>query len=136
MVSSRRRGSLAQWELVWVDLEPRQGSEQRGSRRPALVISNDGFNAHFDVVTVIPLTKARGKKRKVYPFEVLLPRGMAGNPEDSIVMPHQIRTISRLRILEPIGLLADPGLQAEIENRLLEHLGIDFEPEGLASTDR
>lgn len=73
---------------------------------------------------------------EVYPFEVLLPRGVAGNPEDSIVLPHQIRTISTLRIHESIGLLADPGLQAEIETRLLEHLGIDFEPEGLASTHR
>lgn len=119
-----------------MDLEPRRGSEQGGSRRPALVISNDGFNAHFDVVTVVPLTKARGKRRKVYPFEVLLPRGAAGNPQESIILPQQIRTISKQRILEPIGSLADPELQAEIENRLLEHLGIDFEPEGLASVPR
>lgn len=132
MASGRSGGSLARWELVWADYDPRLGSEQGGSRRPALVISNDGFNAHFDVVTVIPLTKARGKKRKVYPFEVRLPRGIAGNTEESIVMPQQIRTISKMRILEPIGLLSGPGLQAEIEARLLEHLGVDFEPEALA----
>jgi mRNA interferase MazF len=126
------QGSLARWELVWVDLEPRLGSEQGGSRRPALVISNDGFNAYFDVVTVVPLTGARGKKRKVYPFEVLLPRGVAGNPEESIVMPQQIRTLSKMRIGERMGVLSEPALQAEIESRLLEHLGIDFEAEELA----
>ncbi|MGH7563641.1 MAG: type II toxin-antitoxin system PemK/MazF family toxin [Gemmatimonadota bacterium] len=120
-------GSISRWELFWVNLEPKLGSEQGGERRPALVISNDGFNAHFDVVTVIPLTRARGKKRRVYPFEVLLQRGIAGNAEDSIAMPQQIRTLSRQRLLKPIGVLSDPHLQTEIESRLLEHLGIEFE---------
>ena len=119
-------GSISRWELFWVDLEPGVGSEQGGVRRPALVISNDGFNAHFDVVTVIPLTKARGKRRRVYPFEVLLRRGIAGNAEDSVAMPQQIRTISTTRLLEPIGVLSNPRLQTEIESRLLEHLGIEF----------
>jgi mRNA interferase MazF len=119
-------GSISRWELFWVDLEPGVGSEQGRVRRPALVISNDGFNAHFDVVTVIPLTKARGKRRRVYPFEVLLRRGIAGNAEDSIAMPQQIRTISTTRLLEPIGVLSNPRLQTEIESRLLEHLGIEF----------
>jgi mRNA-degrading endonuclease toxin of MazEF toxin-antitoxin module len=54
---------------------------------------------------------------------------VAGNPEESIVMPQQIRTISNVRLLEPMGVLSDPGLQAEIENRLLEHLGVEFEIE-------
>lgn len=38
---------------------------------------------------------------------------------------------SRLRLLERIGTLADGTLRLEIENRLLEHLGIAFEPEAL-----
>ncbi len=122
-------GPVSRWQLFRVDLEPAVGSEQRGDRRPALVVSNDGFNAHFEVVTVIPLTGARGKRRKVYPFEVHLPADVAGNPEDSIAMPQQVRTISKMRLLEPLGMLADPGLQMEVESRLLEHLGIDFEVE-------
>lgn len=122
-------GPVSRWELFRVDLEPAVGSEQRGWRRPALVVSNDGFNAHFDVVTVIPLTGVRGKRRRAYPFEVLLPAGAAGNPEDSIAMPQQVRTISKMRLLESMGVLADPGLQMEVESRLLEHLGIDFEIE-------
>jgi len=122
-------GPVSRWELFRVDLDPAVGSEQRGDRRPALVVSNDGFNAHFDVVTVIPLTGARGKRRRAYPFEVLLPAGAAGNPEDSIAMPQQVRTISKMRLLESMGVLADPGLQLEVESRLLEHLGIDFEIE-------
>ena len=120
------RGPVGRWELFWVDLEPRIGSEQGGDRRPALVISNDGFNAHFDVITVIPLTKTGGKRRRVYPFETLLPKGVAGNTEDSIAMPQQIRTISKRRLLKPLGALSDLRLRDEIERRLLEHLGIEF----------
>jgi mRNA interferase MazF len=125
-------GSVTRWDLLWADLDPAVGHEQGGPRRLALVVSNDGFNTHFDIVTVIPLTKASGKRRRVYPFEVLLPRGVAGNPEDSIVMPQQVRTVSKMRLLEPIGVLSDPVLQEVIENQLLEHLGIElvFEESG------
>ena len=124
-------GPVARWEIYWVDLEPRVGSEQGGARRPAIVVSNDGFNAHFEVVTIVPLTKCKGKRRRVYEFEVLLPAEVAGTGFESIVMPHRIRTISKLRLLERIGLLADEAYQLEIENRVLEHLGIAFEAEEL-----
>lgn len=124
-------GPVARWEIYWVDLDPRVGSEQGGARRPAIVLSNDGFNAHFDVVTIVPLTKRKGKRRRVYEFEVLLPSEVVGTGFESIVMPHQIRTISKLRLLERIGILTDEGHQLEIENRLLEHLGIAFEAEEL-----
>lgn len=126
-----RIGPIARWDIYWVDLEPRVGSEQGGDRRPAIVISNDGFNAHFETVTVVPLTKGEGKRRRVYEFEVLLPPEMVGTGFASIVMPHQVRTISKLRLLERIGALADEDLKVEIENRLLEHLGIAFEEEDL-----
>lgn len=102
-----------------------------GVSRPAIVLSNDGFNAHFDVVTVVPLTKREGKRRRVYEFEALLPADLVGTGFESIVMPHQIRTISKLRLLERVGILADEDRQADIESRVLEHLGIAFEAEDL-----
>lgn len=46
-------------------------------------------------------------------------------------MPHQIRTISRLRLLESVAVLTDEDCRMEIENRVLEHLGIAFEAEEL-----
>lgn len=124
-------GRVERWDLFWVDLENRVGSEQGGERRPALVVSNDGVNAMLEVVTVLPTTKLEGKKRKPYPFEVLLPAGSITAKHQSIVMPQQIRTISKLRLLERIGALTDHALQSAIENRMLEHLGIQFEAEGL-----
>lgn len=116
-------GPPRRWDLVRVDLDPRAGSEQ-GGERPALVVSNDGFNRHFPLVTVLPLTRLAGKRRKVYPFEVLLPAGAAGNPEESIVMPQQIRTVARSRIMDRSGNLGSPELRRAIEARILDHLGI------------
>ncbi len=125
-------GPVSRWDLFWVDLEPYVGREQGGERRPAIVVSNDGFNAHFDVVTILPLTKREGKQRRVYEFEVLLPPAVVGTGFESIVLPHQIRTVSKLRLIELIGVLTDEDLRVEIENRLLEHLGVEFEAEDLS----
>jgi len=121
-------GIARRWDLVRVELEPREGSEQGGAR-PALVVSNDGFSRHFPLLTVLPLTRSRGKRRPVYGFEVLLPAGAAGNAEESIVMPQQIRTIARERVQARLGSLSDPALRETVEERLLEHLGIGFEAE-------
>ena len=122
-------GPVRRWDVFWADLEPAVGSEQGGESRPVLVVSNDGFNAQMSTVTVLPLTKLEGKRRKPYTFEVVLPPGTIGEGFTTIVMPHQIRTISKMRLLDPFGHVSDEALQEEIENRLLEHLDIAFEPE-------
>lgn len=127
-------GPVLRWDLFWADLDPAVGSEQAGERRPVIVVSNDGVNASLGVVTVVPATKREGKQRKVYPFEVVLPAGAITPGHASIVMPQQIRTISKRRLLEKVkerGRLTDLAQRTEIENRILEHLGIQFEAEGL-----
>jgi mRNA interferase MazF len=121
-------GPVRRWEIYWVDLEPSVGSEQGGEGRPVVVVSNDGFNQHFDVVSVVPMTKREGKKRRVYLFEVLAP-DLVGTGHESILMPQQVRTISKRRLLERAGVLDAESIQMDLENRLLEHLGIDFEAE-------
>lgn len=128
-------GVVRRWDMFWADLEPGVGSEQRGERRPVIVVSNDGFNRTFPVVTIVSATKAEGKQRKPYAFEVVLPEGTITPDHASIVMPHQIRTISRMRLLERIGPLENEDFRAEIENRLLEHLGIAFGEEPLDVAD-
>lgn len=120
-------GVVLQWSLFEADLDPTIGREQGGALRPVLVVSNDGFNRAFDVVTVLPLTKTEGKRRQVYPFEVVLPARVAGNPLESIVMPQQIRTISKHRLLTRLGHLGDAVVRRAIEDRLLDHLGISLD---------
>ncbi|MBC7671150.1 MAG: type II toxin-antitoxin system PemK/MazF family toxin [Polaromonas sp.] len=110
-------------------MDPAVGSEQGGERRPVLVVSNDGFNANFPLLTVLSCTKAEGKKRKVYSFEVVLPKGMVTAKYELILMPQQIRTIAKTRLVSRIGAITDLAIRAEIENRILEHLDIAFEAE-------
>ena len=119
-------GIARRWDLVRVELDPHEGSEQGGAC-PALVVSNDGFNRHFPLLTVLPLTRSRGERRPAYAFEVLLPAGAAGNAAESIVMPQQIRTVARDRVRARLGSLSDPALREAVEERLLDHLGIGFE---------
>jgi mRNA interferase MazF len=122
-------GPVKRWDLFWADLDFPVGSEQGGDPRPVLIVSNDGVNDFLPVVTQIPLTKAEDKQRKVYPFEVLFPPAIVGTRYSSIAMPQQVRAIDKVRLIRRIGLLADSDLQTQIENRLLEHLGIAFEIE-------
>jgi mRNA-degrading endonuclease toxin of MazEF toxin-antitoxin module len=54
-----------------------------------------------------------------------VPAGAAGQPTDSIVRAHQIRTISKERLRAPYGRLADPALQQAI--RVAMRLYLDLE---------
>src|SRR5258705_11747080 len=101
-------GAVLQWDLFRADLDPAVGGEQGGDSRPVLVVSNDGFNRSLDVVTILPLTKLEGKKRRDFTFEVVLPAHRTGNELDSIIMPYQIRTIAKQRLLDRSGAMEDP----------------------------
>lgn len=123
-------GPVRRWDIYWADLEPGVGSEQKGEKRPVIVVSNDGFNSAFPMVTVVSLTKLEGKQRRHYPFEVVLPKGTVTPEWASIVMVQQIRAISKMRLLEPIGTISDEAHRDEIERRILEHLDIEFDEDG------
>ena len=110
-----------QWMVLEATLDPVRGSEQRGTR-PVLVVSNEEFNQAMPSVTVLPLTSTR---RRLYPAEVALPRGAAGQPLDSIVMAHQIRTIAQERLKSAYGLLSDPVLRAAVQAAISVHLDLD-----------
>jgi len=72
-------------------------------------------------VTVLPLTST---KRRLYPSEVVLPEGKAGQSLESIVMAHQIRTISKQRLGRLIGHLNDMQLRQEVK-AIKDHLNIE-----------
>ncbi len=72
-------------DLVWLDFAPTAGTEQSG-RRPALVVSDAGYNAASGRALVMPITsRVRG-----WPFEVVLPSdgAIAG-----VVLADQIRCV-------------------------------------------
>lgn len=120
-------GPVCRWEVYWADLDPAVGSEQAGSRRPVLVVSTDAFNKAMPVVTVVPLTKVEGKNRRIYPFEVKLPKDVVGNGLTPLAMPYHVRTVSKTRLLERAGALTHELSKERVEDALLAHLGIALE---------
>ncbi len=110
-----------QWAVMQADLNPVTGAEQKGLR-PVLVVSNEEFNQAMPNVTVLPLTST---KRRLYPAEVYLPTGKAGQPSNSIIMAHQIRTISKQRLSNLIGHLYDVDLRDEVRRAVKDHLDLD-----------
>ena len=112
-----------QWGLFSADLNPVVGSEQAG-QRPVLVISREVINQALPIVAVVPFTRAK-PGRRIYPTEVLLPAGAAGQREDSIAMAHQLRTISSYRLGEPIGHLTDPDLRNALRQAVKTYLYLD-----------
>ena len=112
---------VLQWAIFEANLDPVAGAEQKGTR-PVLIVSNEEFNQAMSIVTVLPLTSTQ---RRLYPSEVFLPQGKAGQPLNSIVMAHQIRTISKQRLKGLLGYLEDQQLRDEVCVAIKEHLDID-----------
>ena len=119
------QGPVSRWDVFRADLDNPVGSEQGGTR-PVIIISNDAFNHVASVVTVVPLTSLK-EGRKGYPHEVILPPGLLTQGITSIALLQQVRTISKIRLLDMMGHIHDAALQYEMEDRLLDHLGIDLE---------
>lgn len=105
-------------EVHLIGLDPTLGREAR-KIRPALVVSNDIFNEHSELVTVLPIT-SRGVE-KVYPSEALLPSGSAGLSATSKVQADQIRTVSVHRLRRRLGALPE-ALMVRVERALWVHL--------------
>lgn len=112
-----------QWGVFKADLNPVRGSEQSGAR-PVLVVSRESINRTLPVVGVCPLT-SRKAGRRAYPSEVVIPRGEAGLELESLVLAHQIRTISKERLKKRLGALDDEMLRASVRKALALFLDLD-----------
>ncbi len=110
------------WGIFVADLNPGIGSEQRGTR-PVLVISDEDFNRVMPVVTVLPITSLK-EGRRVYPNEVLLKKKSEGLPHDSIILAHQIRTISKQRLKDSQGFINDHNVHDAINEALRVYLNL------------
>jgi mRNA interferase MazF len=112
-----------QWRVFRANLDPTIGAEQAGER-PVLVVSNEALNEALPIVAVLPMTSTK-PGRRVYSTEVLLRAGEAGQPHDSIVMAHQVRTISKQRLGRAYGQLRDEKLRQAIRAAMCVHLDLE-----------
>lgn len=108
-------------DIVIVELDPTQGSEQRGTR-PCLVVQNDVGNENATTTIVVPFTTSFGER--LYPFEVLISADDCALREDSVVVCSQIRTVSiEDRIRDNIGAIP-PERMDEVDTALEYSLGL------------
>lgn len=111
------------WGIFKARLGVGAGSEQEGIR-PVLVISNEDFNRAVPVVTVLPLTSHK-PGRKIYPNEILLSKGVGRLPRSSIVLAHQVRTISKDRLVGLYGFILDEAIRAQVLEALRVHFSME-----------
>lgn len=107
-------------DIYDVKLDPIIGSET-GKRRPALIVSNDTNNEYANTVTVLPITGQPARKH--YPFEVVIPKGVAGLTSDSRIKANQIRTVDKQRLSRVRGALP-PEYFSQVEKALKIHLNM------------
>ncbi len=84
-------------EIWLVDLGTARGHEQSG-QRPALVVSDDAFNAGLSgLVMVVPLTSKVTKSKNI-PAHIPIASSEGGLKTASVILCDQLRTISRDRL--------------------------------------
>ncbi|MBO9577883.1 MAG: type II toxin-antitoxin system PemK/MazF family toxin [Microbacteriaceae bacterium] len=109
-----RRGAV-----VRGDLSPVLGREQSG-RRPLLVVASDLFLEQADsLAIVVPATTTdRG-----WPNHVPLEGEQSGLDRPTFAMTEQIRTVSRERIFDTIGVV-DAATMREVDRWLRDFLSL------------
>lgn len=108
-------------DVVIVNLDPTEGSEQRGTR-PCLVVQNDVGNRNAPTTIVVPFTTAFGEE--LYPFEVLIEADESPLREDSVALCSQVRTVSiEHRVADDLGSVPE-GRMDEVDGALEYSLGL------------
>jgi mRNA interferase MazF len=113
--------NIRRGEIYVAILDPVVGREI-SKTRPVVVVSNDENNQFSGTVTVLPITSRN--LRKIYPFEVFLPKGSGNLPKNSKAKADQIRTLDKARLVKEIGKLAQKEID-EIEKAMKIQLELE-----------
>lgn len=105
------------WKAV---LNDTKGSEQKGFR-PVLIVSGNLLNTYAPVIWICPLTT----KIKNYQGDLILkPTPINGLSQQSEVLAMQLRSISKDRLVEKLGVI-EAGQLNELRRSLKEILEMD-----------
>lgn len=109
---------INQGDVYWVELGEPIGSEP-GYRHPHIVIQNNLFNrSRINTVVVCALTS--NLKRAEAPGNVILEKGEANLPEQSVANVTQIFTVDKMQLEEYIGSISRARIHQILEGiRLL-----------------
>jgi len=100
---------IKQGEIYWVDLAEPKGSEP-GYRHPHIVIQNNLFNTSRINTTVVCSLTSNLSRAKA-PGNVLLNKGEANLPQQSVVNVSQIFTVNKADLIEKIGQVSENRMQ-------------------------
>jgi len=115
-----KRGEI--WLINLGTIETRRGSIQYGVR-PCLVISNNRNNLHSGNLTIIPISSASTKIRKMLPTHTLITPETTEIKMDSIIMAEQITVISKDQVMEKLFELDEDILQ-QVNYTILIQVGL------------
>ncbi len=105
--------TIKQGDIFWIDLDGPKGSEP-GYRHPHVVIQNNIFNkSRINTVVVCALTS--NLKRAMAPGNVLLKKGEANLPKDSVANISQVLTVNKSDLIEKIGSLSLSRIKQIVE---------------------
>jgi mRNA interferase MazF len=95
---------ITQGDIFWASLSRSSTGSEPGSKRPVVVVQRDSINrSKFNTVVVVPLTKQT--KHVNLPGNVLLRKGDANLPRQSLARTTHIMVIDKNRLIEKIGTL-------------------------------
>jgi mRNA interferase MazF len=112
--------TAARGDVVLCDLNPVVGTEQAGVR-PVIVVQIDRANAVSPHTIIAPFTTRI--RRALLPSHVLIPAGVGGLSQDSVVLCEQIRVIDKRCIIRVLGHL-DESHMDEVSRALRAILGL------------
>lgn len=108
---------INQGDVYWVDLGEPSGSGP-GYRHPHVVIQNNVFNrSRLNTVVVCVLTS--NLKRAKAPGNILLEKGEANLPQQSVVNVSQIFTVDKGDLVERIGTVSRKRVSEILDGILL-----------------
>lgn len=98
---------IRQGQVYWLDFGPPAGSAP-AERHPCVVVQNDIFNRSAIGTTVVCLITSNLGRAKA-PGNVLLKKGEANLPKQSVINVSQILTVDKSELVECIGKLGGPS---------------------------
>lgn len=111
---------IARGAVVTVRFDPAVGREIRKTR-PAVVVSNDAACRFDAVVQVVPVTRL--PERDLRPYEARIASKSSGVDRPSRLVANQVRTISKERIGDVLGILDEEERRA-LDGALRVQLGL------------